>query len=155
MIRLPGIAALSLFLVAHGTHAFDGEVDASLLPVCAALARGEGDSSLERALKKHPVMAKLKQGFGPDFEPATDFSASTERMLETIALVEENMDQLLKGARASELLLPKDAFPGALKVHFLCGSHSDGYGFTIDGEMQLFLDVGNIFSRLYAASAAT
>ena len=144
MIRLLCIAGLSLILATPNAHAFEVEVDASLLPVCAALARGENASAVESALKNHPVMAKLKQGFGPDFEPATDFSASAERMLETIALVEENTEQLLKSARASELLLPKGAFPETLKVHFLCGSHSDGYGFTIDGEKQLFLDVGNI-----------
>lgn len=144
MIRELGILALCLFAGAHSAHAFSTEVDASLLPVCAALARGEDEAENRDALKNHPVMAKLRQGFGPDFKPTVEFDPSATRMLETIALVEEDMDALMERARASELLLPKGAFPDTLKVHFLCGSHSDGYGFIIDGEKQLFLDVANI-----------
>lgn len=138
------LAVLCLVVTLNSMRAAAADVDTSLLPVCAALARGDADPSHADALKAHPVMAKLRLGFGADFEPSTDLTGAASKMLETITYVEQNLDDILEGAYAPTVLLPQDAIPDTLKVHFLCGSHSDGYGFVIDGEKQLFIDVGNI-----------
>ncbi len=144
MMQISGLAVFCLVLVAGPGRAVAADVDTSLLPVCAAIARGDDDPSHARALKAHPVMAKLTVGFGADFEPDTDLMGSAPQMLETIAYVEQNLDDLLEGAYAPTVLLPPHAIPDTLKIHFLCGSPSDGYGFVVDGEKQLFIDVGNI-----------
>lgn len=144
LMGVSGLAALCLVLIAAPGRAVAADIDTSLLPVCAALARGGDDPSNARTLKAHPVMAKLRLGFGADFEPDTELTGAASQMLETIAYVEQNLDDILEGAYAPTVLLPQGAIPDTLKVHFLCGSHSDGYGFVIDGEKQLFIDVGNI-----------
>lgn len=119
------------------------DVDKSLLPVCSGLAI-EPTPESQRALLNHPVMDKLKQGFGADFLPDPDLAAKAERISETVAFVEANLDGLVKRAHAPKILLPDGAIPPDFKMHFVCGTPSDGYGFVFDGKTELFIDVGNV-----------
>lgn len=120
------------------------EIDTSLLPVCRALESGDKSSAVVARLNSHPVMAKLKQGFGTSFNPSPDIAGNGARTLAALDLVEESAGRLVADAIAAQNLLPENAVPAAVKVHFVCGSPSDGYGFAIDGEKQLFIDVGNV-----------
>lgn len=120
------------------------DVDTSLLSVCRDLAGETPTAESKSALLNHPVVEKLRLGFGQDFAPQTDLSAKSARILETVSFVEENLDDVLKQAHASKILLPEGAIPPDFKMHFVCGTPSDGYGFVIDGGTQLFIDVGNV-----------
>lgn len=120
------------------------EVDSSLLPICAALAEGQREATLVSTFKNHPVMGKLRQGFGSGFTPSVDFAEKADQMAATINHVQDHLDRLIAEAHALGSLLPDGAIPDDVKVHFLCGSPSDGFGFIVDGEKQLFVDVGNV-----------
>lgn len=120
------------------------DVDTSLLPVCRDLAGHAPQVESRAALINHPVMDKLRLGFGADFTPNPNLSDKAARILETVDFIEADLDTLIRDAHAAKTLLPDGAIPDDFKMYFVCGTPSDGYGFVIDGGTQLFVDVGNV-----------
>lgn len=137
----PLVCAATLFV---STIAHAADVDTSLLTVCRDLASETPASESQGALINHPVMDKLKQGFGDNFTPNTHLSTKAEGLRETVDFVTANLNTLIARAHAPKVLLPDGAIPEDFKLHFVCGTPSDGYGFVINGSTQVFIDVGNV-----------
>lgn len=133
---------IALCFVTGTAHA--AKVDLTYMQYCKSLLTSGSAPALLKAMEEHAVTRKLRQGWGDAYKPNLDLEARAERTLETIALVESDIAGLIDGAHAARTLLPAGAIPENVRVHFICGSPSDGYGFTIDGEKQLFIDVSNV-----------
>jgi hypothetical protein len=141
------------------------ELDDSMIPACRKVLAG--DPQAVAALLGHPTVRTLSEGMRPEvtFTPkelaeasraATDDSRFSwkqlrERRDEVDHLhrwIESNEGALRSGSEkdATRFIL---ALPPSSRItaHLTCGAPWDAFGLTIDGRLELFLDLGMLAQK--------
>lgn len=139
------LLAILLFTAPITGAARGAEFDASLIPLCQQLAGTPTDELLRARFAKHRIIAQIKQGVGSRFSLSFDqISEQKERITQygrALPVLQRSLPQMEAQATA---FLGKNALPENFKIHLVCGMHSDGFGFAIDGKLQLFINLSVI-----------
>lgn len=114
--------------------------DRSFLPVCEQLASGGATASLE----SHPMLQKLKAGFGDDLTVSSEVVRQNRTRLEGYMAELDALEASLADLVADAAAFTGPSLPPDLRINLVCGTPSDGYGFRVNGELELFLDLTRI-----------
>lgn len=144
MCKMIGAIVIAI-LVGFSGNAMALEFDSSYLNACMGVAEEPKNNENVVALNNHPTNQKLKIGFGDDFAPSVEnILAQKDRLAEYWADIEQIEEKIPEYIEAASVFVGTSAVPDNLKINLVCGTPSDGYGFSVGGQKELFLDLSNI-----------
>ncbi len=139
------LLAILLFIAPTIGVARGAEFDASLIPLCQQLAETPTDEFLRERFTEHESVALIKQGVGNRFHVSFgQISEQKERINQyarALPVLQRSLPQFEAQATA---FLGDGILPTDFKIRLVCGMHSDGFGFPVDGKLQLFINLSVI-----------
>lgn len=125
--------------------AFDvksAHIDATLLPQCLQLSNNPNDNNLRSRFQNHKSIKLLKRnlgdGFHLSFEQIKEGNERLNRYSKAMPALQEKLPSLIQQAT---IFLDNDALRHDQEIYFICGAHSDGFGFNEKGKTILFINL--------------